>query len=171
MQIERAVRPGIFRNNRTTFRGPSEVFHFHLRNSVSAGGWRLEFVPPFPMFVGERCSRAVAFFLFLLLLSFRMESVENSSLKSVLMSSNKTATNCCYCHSDWKLLSLLDFWFTRAMRLQTRLCGWKAFPSNPECFRNFQPEVLPKWKAPLVALPPGLQPVTGQNTFTAIPRK
>ena len=165
MQIEREVRPGIFRNNRRTFQGiPLPFAQFCV-------GRRLEFFPPFPMFAGERCSRAVAVFLFPLLLSFRMESVENSSLKSVLMSSNKTATNCCYCHSDWKLLSLLDFWFTRAMRLQTRLCGWKAFPSNPECFRNFQPEVLPKWKAPLVALPPGLQPVTGQNTFTAIPRK
>ena len=165
MQIEREVRPGIFRNNRRTFRGiPLPFAQFCV-------GRRLEFFPPFPMFAGERCSRAVAVFLFPLLLSFRMESVENNSLKSVLMSSNKTATNCCYCHSDWKLLSLLDFWFTRAMRLQTRLYGWKAFPSNPECFRNFQPEVLPKWKAPLVALPPGLQPVTGQNTFTAIPRK
>ena len=106
---------------------PSEVFHFfssnrleqkfpfHLRNSVSAGGWRLEFFPPFPMFAGERCSRAVTIFLFILILSFKIASSENSPLQSVLISSNKTATNCCYCHSHWKLLSLLDFWFTRAM--------------------------------------------------------
>ena len=132
----------------TSLERPSEEFHCHLRNSVSAGGWRLEFFLPFPLFAGERCSRAVAVFLFTLILLLKTASVENSPLKSVLISSNKTATNCCYCHSHWKLLSLLDFWFTQAIRTQTRLHGWKAFPSDPECFRNFQPEVFLNGKRP-----------------------
>lgn len=34
-------------------------------------------------------------------------------------------------------LILLDFWFTRAVRLQTRFYGLNAFPLDPECFRNF----------------------------------
>ena len=69
---------------------PSDVFHFfrssrleqklpfHLRNTVSAGGWRraANFFPPFPMFAGDRCSLAVAvfFYLFLTFLSFKMAS-------------------------------------------------------------------------------------------------
>ena len=36
---------------------------------------------------------------------------------------------------------LLDFWFTRAKR---------AFSFDPGFFRNFQQEILPKWKAPKV---------------------
>ena len=39
----------------------------------------------------------------------------------------------------------------QAMRLQTKLYGWKAFPFDQECFWNFQPEILPKWKVPLVS--------------------
>ena len=35
--------------------------------------------------------------------------------------------------------------------MQTRLYGWKALPFDPECFRNFQPKILPsKWKVPPV---------------------
>ena len=40
----------------------------------SAGGWRLEFIPPFSMFPGKRCLRAVALFLFI---SYR--NVENGN--------------------------------------------------------------------------------------------
>ena len=40
----------------------------------SAGGWRLEFIPPFSMFPGKRCLRAVAVFLFI---SYR--NVENGN--------------------------------------------------------------------------------------------
>ena len=32
--------------------------------------------------------------------------------------------------------------------VQTRLFGWKAFAFGLECFRSFQPEILPKWKVP-----------------------
>ena len=46
-------------------------------------------------------------------------------------------------------INLLGFWFSQAMRLQTRLYGWKTFPFDPECFWNFQPEILSRWKAPL----------------------
>ena len=46
-------------------------------------------------------------------------------------------------------INLLGFWFSQAMRLQTRLYGWKTSPFDPECFWNFQPEILPRWKAPL----------------------
>ena len=64
MQMVRAVRLEIFRNKRTPFEEfpffrsnrMEQKFPFHLRNSVSAGVWRLEF----PIFAGERCSRAVA---------------------------------------------------------------------------------------------------------------
>ena len=40
----------------------------------SADGWRLEFIPPFSMFPGKRCLRAVAVFLFI---SYR--NVENGN--------------------------------------------------------------------------------------------
>ena len=92
---------------------PSEVFHFfpsnrleqkfpfHLRNSNLAGGRHLKFSPPFPMFAGERCSQAVAVFLFISYLI-----VQNCNcicrlkivLNSVQISSNETATNCYYYH-------------------------------------------------------------------------
>lgn len=71
--MKRVVRPEIFRNKRMTLRGIT-LFPFqsvgteipvHLRNSPSAEGWRLDFFPPFPMFGGERWSRAVAGFLFI----------------------------------------------------------------------------------------------------------
>ena len=39
----------------------------------------------------------------------------------------------------------------QAMRLQTKLYGWKAFPFDWECSWNFQPEILRKWKVPLVS--------------------
>ena len=136
----RAVRPEIFRTNGR----PSEIFHFfrsnrweqkfpfHLRNSKLAGGRHLEFSPPFAKFAGERCSQAVAVFLFISYLI-----VQNCNcicrlkivLNSVQISSNETATNCYYSHkvsiASSKLLQstggattsiLLDYWFTRTIQ-------------------------------------------------------
>ena len=58
-------------------------------------------------------------------------------------------------------LIALEFWseerekpeegFMQAMRLKTKLYVWKAFPFDWECSWNFQPEILPKWKVPLVS--------------------
>ena len=82
--MKRVARPEIFRSKRTTLRGialfpfqlvGTEKFRFHLRNSLSAEGWHLAFFPPFPMFAGERWSRAVAVFL---IVSFKMASAQNS---------------------------------------------------------------------------------------------
>ena len=39
----------------------------------------------------------------------------------------------------------------QAMRLKMKLYVWKAFPFDWECSWNFQPEILPKWKVPLVS--------------------
>lgn len=32
--------------------------------------------------------------------------------------------------------------------VQKRFFGWKAFPFDPECFRDFQQKILLTWKAP-----------------------
>ena len=69
MQMVRAVRLEIFRNKRTPFEEfpffrsnrMEQKFPFHLRNSVSAGVWRLEF----PIFAGERSRTVAVFFLFI----------------------------------------------------------------------------------------------------------
>ena len=63
-------------------------------------------------------------------------------------------------------INLLRFWFSQAMRLQTRLYGWNIFLFDPECSWNFQPEILPRWKAPLdtqtsLDSPPPLPPGRG----------
>ena len=118
------------------------------------------------MFAGEGSSRAVAVFLFI---SYRI--VQNGIcicrlkvvLNSVYISSNKkqqTAAmatksklfsfctkfhflrrNCSEVPGSATTSILLDFWLTRAKR---------AFPFDPGCFRNFQPDILPNWKAPQV---------------------
>lgn len=133
--MKRVVRPEIFRNKRMTLRGIT-LFPFqsvgteipvHLRNSPSAEGWRLDFFPPFPMFGGERWSRAVAGFLFI---SYRI--VQNGICSKLL----------------W---ALLGFNFLETKQQQTAAISTiakKAFPFDPEDFRNFQSEIFPKWNAP-----------------------
>ena len=80
MQMERATFSGTTGDlsRYSSFSVPSRW----NRNSLSicailfnsAGGWRLEFIPPFSMFPGKRCLRAVAVFLFI---SYR--NVENGN--------------------------------------------------------------------------------------------
>ena len=96
-----------FRNKRATFRGIplfpfqpvgteiSDLFaQFWFGRRLAPG-----IFPPFPVFAGKGCSRAVTVFLFI---SYRI--VQNGIcicrlkivLNSVRISSGKTATNCCY---------------------------------------------------------------------------
>ena len=73
MKMERVVRPEIFWNTRTTFRGiplfpfqpvgtevPVPCAQFCVGRRLAPRNF-----PPFSMFVGERCSRAVGVFLFI----------------------------------------------------------------------------------------------------------
>lgn len=122
---------------------------------LAAGAKR--FCPPFAMFAGEGCSRALAVFFSLPILSFKI-----TTASPVLEHCGEKTSRLFLAKTKSKSLVMIDQPpknpKTRQHNLQgrdregrtvqKRFFGWKAFPFDPECFRDFQQKILLTWKAP-----------------------
>ena len=171
--MARVVQSEIFQNKRATVRGfplfssqpvgtdtpvPFAQFCFDRRMGPVI-------FPPFPLFVFERWSSAVACFLSYLFVQNGIFACASDARTLAGFSSNTSRFLCQKQNKNFVMAhqpsekfpkktvsEFLDSFqgldgdrrTVRAMRSQTRLCGWKTFPFDPECFQNFLPEILSK---------------------------
>ena len=162
MQTERAVRPQIFRNKRAIFRAVP-LFPFQRVGTQIPGLFAQ------PCF-GRRVVAVLLFIYKSIFFSFRKMAYARPMLerweeKRLVSCWQKQKEGFCndrstkkkfpkHCQRIYQTQSPRTLWRAdSASRIDCKrgsIYCCKHFPFDQECFWNFQPENLPKWKAPLI---------------------